>query len=71
MIWKNGLTWEEEKRRKKTWHRWFAWYPIVYMVRDGHKYKVWLQTIERRGEFWSSWAEEGWDYEYRLLEEEK
>jgi hypothetical protein len=27
--WTNGYTWEEEKRRKSEWHKWFAWFPVV------------------------------------------
>jgi hypothetical protein len=44
--------------RRKTWRQWFAWRP----VRIGRQC-VWLETIERKGEFDAYGF--CWVYEYR------
>lgn len=56
-----GETWEEEKARKRAWHKWFAWHPI--MVKD-HDCR-WLEYVERSGKFWASWGDSGWNWSYR------
>lgn len=68
MIWKNGLTWAGEKAAKGKWHRWFAWHPVVVgFTEDDHCIKAWLQYIERKGEWYSSWGDCGWCWEYRTI----
>jgi hypothetical protein len=55
MIWKNGLTKNEKYRLKtiktQTWHKWFAWYPVVIWIKEGHQIKAWLQYLERRSNY--------------------
>ena len=64
-------TWEEEKARKAKWHNWFAWHPVVIAkaeMPNGEikNIKVWLETIQRRGEFWCYHdGYDGWKWEYR------
>lgn len=68
MIWKNGLTWAGEKALKSRWHIWFAWYPVVVgITEDNHYIKAWLQNIERKGEWYASWGDCGWNWEYRTI----
>jgi hypothetical protein len=50
----------DDKDRREEWHRWFAWYP----VRIGNQ-RVWLETVERKGRWWSALYAEGWDWQYR------
>jgi hypothetical protein len=65
MKWIDGLTWSEKQRRKKIWHRWFAWYPIrIGETEDGHKIKIWLQYIWRKGYHSRSWEYSFWTWEY-------
>jgi hypothetical protein len=59
MIWKDGPTWEETKRIRAEWHKWFAWYPVVIRIEEGHKIKAWLQYVERKGIYCYGWA---WEY---------
>jgi len=59
MIWTNGLTWEEKKRRKAEWHTWFAWRPIVVNINNGgRKIMVWLEFVERSGKCFCDFG--GW-----------
>lgn len=68
MIWKGSLTWKGKKVIKGKWHKWFAWYPIIIgETKDNHNIVVWLQYIERKGEFHSSWGDGGWIYQYRKV----
>ena len=73
MIWRDGLTNEEKLRRKKNWHKWFAWFPVTIGVsNDHHKFKCWLQYTLRRGRI------EGrciggdlvyvWEYDYKFMD---
>ena len=67
MKWVNGLTDKEIHRRREQWHRWFAWFPvIVEITEDGHKVKIWLETVERRGRFIPGYNG-GWLYVYQEL----
>lgn len=67
MIWTDGETWEEEKRRKGEWHKYFAWFPVTIRVENGHKIKAWLQYVERKGYFCWAWMGGGFDWEYREI----
>lgn len=68
MQWLNGVTREVKIHRREKWHKWFAWRPItVYRINNEHKFKVWLEVIERKGDYnnWP-WCKPYWEYEYRL-----
>lgn len=57
-----GPTWQERHNAKKDWHRWFAWKP----VRFGAQECRWLEYLERRGAYLTSWDDGWWEWEYRL-----
>ena len=42
----------------RTWHRWFAWYPVE--VGDS---TVWLEFVERKG----TWCYDGLEWAYREI----
>lgn len=49
------------------WHMWFAWFPVRVPVngkRSGMTI-VWLESIERRGRYFSPLGDVGWGWEYR------
>jgi len=52
-------------RALQMWHKWFAWFPI----RIGKKKNrlIWLEYVMRRGEYWTSWGEDGYTWEYRRI----
>lgn len=54
-----GPTWAEKKEAKEQWHPWFAWHP----VRIGSGDCRWLETIERKGEYYIGGG--GYLYMYR------
>lgn len=54
--------WEVRKKRLKTWHLWFAWYPVTW---DGGW--AWLSHVERRA-YWS-WSDFIWDYRVPIKKE--
>jgi len=65
----------EEQERLRKWHKWFAWIPtrvlvVKEIVPDGfdtmHEKCIWLETIERKGQYGS-----GWEWEYRIPEDPK
>jgi hypothetical protein len=61
-----GLTWEEYKSRRETWHSWFAWRPVTVSVNDqGRKQCVWLEWVSRKGTYSCNWADSQWDWEYK------
>ncbi|MDR9777215.1 hypothetical protein RJJ65_32170 [Rhizobium hidalgonense] len=45
----------------ESWHKWFAWHPI----RVNTWQIAWLETIERRGHWYSQL---GWCFEYREIQ---
>jgi hypothetical protein len=51
MKWISGETINSRRDRKKKWHKWFAWYPVVvdWITVEGRKrkVKVWLSYIDR------------------------
>lgn len=72
MKWINGETWESERTRKSDWHKWFAWFPVVIAIRlmpegKSRTIQVWLEYVERKGQYCSSWGSEGWEWEYREI----
>lgn len=72
MQWINGETWKSEKLRKSNWHKWFAWFPVVVsevQMPDGkiRSVKVWLDTVERKGEYCSGWGDSFWIWDYRNI----
>lgn len=70
MRYKCGTTWEYDKAKKERWHKWFAWHPVTVHIdkKTGQKYCVWLQTIERFGDWQSNYADSGWFWKYRELD---
>ena len=62
MRWDCGARARARYARLTDWHRWFAWRP-VHVEGIGC---VWLEWIERRGDFWQGGAgDSGWDWNYR------
>lgn len=52
--------------KKQKWHKWFAWFP----VRVSEDEIVWLVCVERRSGFKSEWDYfDGWEWEYRTIQE--
>jgi len=55
MKWVNGRTVTAEIKRRRTWHKWFAWYPVKVAVTgtgEHERYvKTWLEYVERKGYF--------------------
>lgn len=47
--------------RLKAWHPWFAWHP----VRVGNRDCRWLETVERKGQFFGGYGGDFWEWEYR------
>lgn len=52
---------EEKKKYEDKWLDWYAWYPIG--IDD--RYIVWLQTIERRRNYYT---QVDYNYSYRIKE---
>lgn len=63
MKWDCGRSWPEEYAAKRQWHSWFAWFPVRVGTHDCR----WLELVERKGEYCSSWDYAFWSYEYRPL----
>lgn len=71
MRWINGLEHKEKIRRRENWHRWFAWFPVtVGHTEDRHKIKVWLETVERKGNLTCSILDYCWIFKYREVNDE-
>lgn len=67
MIWVNGYTRVEKIRLKGQWHKWFAWFPVtVGLTNEQRKIKVWLQYVERKGEYNAYYKPWCWCWEYQL-----
>jgi len=60
---------KERENHKKTWHRYFAWFPVtIGKTPDGHKCKVWWDWVERKGLYMGcGWDEGYWAYKYRMI----
>jgi hypothetical protein len=76
MKWINGETLESKTKRKKDWHVWFAWRPVIVKIIniDGkdRKVKIWLQDVLRRGSKKIYAGSYGlphycWEYEYKEI----
>ena len=65
MIFSCGENWAAYKKRIGEWHDFFAIFPCTIDVVDGKELCVWLQTIERRGEY-RGYPIHVWSWEYRL-----
>jgi hypothetical protein len=73
MKWINGLDKDEKISRKQEWHRWFAWFPVtVDLTNDGHKIKIWLGYVERKGVYnhYRPLFDDFYTYEYREVKNE-
>ena len=44
---------------RTTWHRWFAWYPVIAYDSRNEKiyYRVWWEYVERRLHSYAEWWE--------------
>ena len=51
------------------WHNWFAWHPVRVPTNGNMSgmTMVWMETIERKGKFYSYGMEGAWDWKYRNL----
>ena len=71
-----------EHERLRKWHKWFAWIPtrvlvVKEIIPDGfdtmHEKCIWLETIERKGEFHyyadTECRDSGWEWEYRVSDD--
>ncbi len=67
MKWIDGFTWKEKIKRKETWHRWFAWYPVMVAEDNGRKVMAWWEYVERR----HYWIFEFEGEEFREIANEK
>jgi hypothetical protein len=68
MRWINGYTYEEKIKRGESWHRWFAWFPVVVEITaDKREIKEWLCWVEVKGHYSTGWGDDYWWYEYRSL----
>jgi hypothetical protein len=56
-----GPTPYERFEARKRWHRWFAWHPVRI-----DRQVVWLETVERKGEWIFDSLGGDWAWEYRL-----
>lgn len=57
------MKWDCNKRfdRLHKWHRWFAWYPVSL----GHNDCRWLETVYRKGTWYSTPFTSYWTWEYK------
>ena len=60
------MKWAKRFENLHKWHRWFAWRPVTIGER-----RVWLEMIDRKGEYVSNWAAAWWQWEYRLPKEQQ
>ena len=51
--------------RLTNWHPFFALFPRKIGEKDGKDICAWLEWIERKGKFVSSYGDSGWVWEYR------
>jgi len=58
-----GPSWNEKRLAREQWHRWFAWFPVKVGERDCR----WFEFVERKGAYYFTLYESGWDWEYRAL----
>ncbi len=56
-------THDQKAERLSDWSPWFAWHPVG--LGDGGFF--WLETVERRAEWTSSWHEGWWTWHYRRI----
>lgn len=69
MLLKSGRAIEAYQEHMRTWHRWYAWYPVpVRVLEDGSVIKAWMQEVERRFHY-KGCGDDGpcWDPEYRII----
>ena len=71
MIFCTNKTWKYKKQQREKWRRWFAWYPVeIEELPDGSVIRAWCQWVWRKGEYWASWDDDGWIYEYKYHHKE-
>lgn len=63
-----GETYDGEKKRLSDWHDFFTLWPRSVAIIGTKTVCVWLETIERRGDYYEGnyAGGEGWLWEYRL-----
>lgn len=52
--------------KKSNWHTWFAWYPI-----NIGKTCIWLERVRRKGKYDADWGGGYWNYEYKVMEDNR
>ncbi len=66
-----------KRRKKKEWHKWFAWHPIKLWLSDDYHEIVWFEKVERRGLRWSRGSMDTagmghyWEWLYREVGSDK
>lgn len=60
-----GYTAEEQHRMLEEWHDFFPLWPRKIGEANGRDVCVWLETIQRKGFYWSGWDDYAWIWEYR------
>jgi hypothetical protein len=58
-----GPTARQQNDACRAWHLWFAWHPV--RIGDSRQC-VWLEKVERKGEFYFDSMGGSWAWEYRL-----
>lgn len=62
------MTYDEKQEFFKSWHRWFAWYPVLAKTKNQTR-RVWMKFIFRRGQLHYdafSHSYEYWTWEYAV-----
>jgi hypothetical protein len=66
MRWIDGYTFEQKRKQREEWHRWWAWFPVVAGITpNGRKIKVWLGYVDRSGSVSFVNIIFRWDYTYK------
>lgn len=66
MIFTCGETTEAKEARLAKWHPYFLLFPRTIAIRDDKYVCVWLQWVERRKWYESSYAGGWWEVRFRL-----
>jgi len=53
------------RRALHRWHKWFAWRPV--RVPNKGNEMAWLETVRRKGKYYSNYSDNGWNWEYENL----
>jgi len=64
MQWNNGITYQDYKKQRESWQRWFVWYPVKVCVQGGNYINVWLEYVYRKGTLYPKTFMDDTDYQY-------